>query len=280
MKELIDGLNNRLEIALKSKTEREFYQSLYHYYDFVYKTPALRKILDKSEKEYSHEFGNIWDDKDKKYTEEELVIKRAEVYKLERFNLFALGCGILMRIYLPIDDYRNTNAPDNKQDPVAVILMKGVDYAIKLKKWEKDELKSYNRWFEGERNMYEAELRQFHLMFLEELSKIKKIAIGDKVNDFVFDHSTGYFEYWKNKGTMSPKSREYRFLNALYSSSLKQATYGELLGLDKDASSSDRIMLAEVVKVVKRKLGIGTKDKKGNPNIIKNISKYGYKLDI
>ncbi|MDD4804057.1 MAG: hypothetical protein PHN69_02690 [Candidatus Pacebacteria bacterium] len=199
MKELIDGLNTRLNITLQSTSERDFYMSLYYYFDYVHKTSSLIKIFDKSEKEYSKAFNDIWKEK-KQYTEEELDEKSSQVVKLERFNLFAVGSTILVRIYLPIDDYKNTSEPDEKQDPVAIILIHGIDYALELGKrdkylnltrWNKEFLRSYRNWFEGKRNYYESIIRRFHLMFLDELSKpileinIKKEIYFDKENSLI-----------------------------------------------------------------------------------------------
>lgn len=93
---LIDGLDTRYNTVLYSKSDRDFYMSLYHYYDYIYKTPELKTILDQSEQEYAVKFyDEIWKEK-RKYTEEELDDRSAQVSKLERFNLYAVGCTILV----------------------------------------------------------------------------------------------------------------------------------------------------------------------------------------
>ncbi len=279
MRDLIDGLNTRFEITLKSATEHEFYQNVYHYIDQIYKTPILKSILDQSEKEYGSGFSEIWKER-KQYSEVELDVKSSEVYKLEHFNLYAVGCGMIMRVYYPIHIYRTSKEFDAEQDPAAVILIKGIRYAQRLKKWSEKYLKSINHWFEGKRGEYEVELRRFQLMFLEELVKIKEPVKNKTKTEFYLDIQSGNFRYHKIDGTLSPKSREFHFLKTLYSAPDHQATYKELCGNSETVTKNDKIMLTETIKIVKRKLGILPKKKGSNYDFIKNISKYGYKLDI
>lgn len=168
--EIADNLNTRFNIVVQSTSELEFYQNLYHYFDFIHKTPQLLAIFEASEEEYTKNHSNLW----KKFTtDEEIDEAAAQTTKLERFNLFAVGSAIYVRIYWPIDDYRKTNESDKNQDVVAVILMRGSEYAISLKKWSKDTIKTYTRWFDGKRDYYEKHFRLFHTMFLDELSKPK-----------------------------------------------------------------------------------------------------------
>lgn len=173
MKDLVDGLNIRYNTALESVSDRDFYMGLYHYFDFIQKTPQLKDIFDSSEREYQTKFHDeIWKEK-RKYSEEELDVRSSQVSKLERFNLYSVGCTIFVRIYSPIDDYKNTPELDPDQDPVALILTRGVDYVVALGKWSKDIIRVYNKWFDGKRNYYETEFRRFHIMLLDELAKPK-----------------------------------------------------------------------------------------------------------
>jgi hypothetical protein len=225
MKDVIDGFNVRFNIALQSNTEREFYQSLYHYFDFIHQTPDLRAIFDRNDREYSMKHSDLW--KKRPMTDEEADEAEAQTIKLERFNLFAVGSAIYVRIYLPIREYRNTNEPDNEQDPVAIILLRGADYALSLKEWDAKTINLYNRWFKDRRNYYERQLRRFHIMFLDELAKpidavkskpkidfdkdVSILKIDDKVvgitlkNDKPIDHYI--LEYiFENKEGLKAKS--------------------------------------------------------------------------
>ena len=220
MQEFIDGLNTRFDIAFKTDTDREFYVSLYYYFEYILTTPTLKEIFARSEHEYHQAFGEIWKER-KKYTEEELDIKSAEVSKLERFNLYALGCNIEAHIYLPIDDYRNERDPKDRRDPVGVILMRGLNYAIRLGKWNEKNLRSYYRWFDGKRNEYEVELRRFHLMFLEELGKVKE-PIQEKVNKKIkvfLDENKGIYRQTET-GMLSYKikvpSKRFHIVNYIF----------------------------------------------------------------
>jgi len=183
MNPIKDDLNTRFNMALQSPSDRDFYENLYHYFEFIHKVPELKKIFDKSEREYSIQFGEIWKER-RQYSEKELDEKSGYVSKLERFNLFSIGCTIYVRIYIPIDDYRKTNEPDSQQDIVAILLLRGVNYATSLKRWSKKHILMYNRWFDGQRGFYEGEFRRFHLALLDELAttrtKIKKSIKEEK----------------------------------------------------------------------------------------------------
>lgn len=170
MDTLTYGLNMRFELVSKSFSERDFYLNLHQYFDHIQKTEPLKNILDNAEREYHISFRSIWG-KYRQYTEEELDEKSAQVKKLERFSLYALGCGILMRIYYPIEYYKGEKEPDPRPDPLALLLVHGFNYTLRLNLWDKEYLKSTNTWYDGKRGMYESELRRFHISFLDELAK-------------------------------------------------------------------------------------------------------------
>ena len=118
------------------------------------------------------------------------------------------------------------------------------------------------------------------LSLKKELAKIKEPIKNNLETEFYLNIDTGDFRYHKINNVLSPKSREFRFLKTLYSAPDHQATYKELSGNPETVSKNDKIMLTETIKIVKRKLGILPKNKFSNPDMVKNISKYGYKLDI
>lgn len=287
MKDLIDSLSLRYETALKSSSDSLFYQNVHHYYDLIEKTPQLNTIINNSQNEYADKHGDIWSKKST--TKEESKIKNGLSNKLERFNLYARSADIYMGIYLPIEEYKNSPEIDREQDPVALLMLKGIKNIPKewgnrkygpFNRWSPKKLELLNKWYKGKRPFYESELRQFHLLIVAEIEKIKELTISKLTDEFSFNTTTGAFRYKKTDGTMSPKSREFHFLNVLYSAPTHQATYKELLINADTVSKHDKIILAETIKVVKRKLGILPKNKHSNPDIIKSISKHGYKLDI
>lgn len=172
MDSLINGLNTRLNVVLQSTSDKEFYLNLHQYLHFVITNKTLEKILDASGNEYSKAFGTIWE-RGREYTEEELDVRSAQVVRLERYNLYAIGIGLFMRIYHPLQDQKEevlTSSP--RPDPVVYLMLYGFDRTLKLKLWDKEYLKSYNWWFEGKRGHYEQELRRFHLGLLEKIENI------------------------------------------------------------------------------------------------------------
>jgi hypothetical protein len=182
MEKLIEALKTRYEVVLQSSSDSQFYMNIHAYIDLIRKTPSLSKIMDDSENEYRRQHIAIWPDKSK--TDEEADEQEERTIRLERFNLFTAHFSWLeARIYDPIEDYKNTDAPDDEQDPVALLLVKGIKN-IKTKKWSDKTLKMYNRWFDGKRERYENDLRQFHADFLTAISQAPKI---EEKNEISFD---------------------------------------------------------------------------------------------
>lgn len=179
MSDIIEGLNAGFNIAIQSTSERELYQNLHPYFDYVLKTPELKAIWDESEREYTKQHWELWKDRPK--TDEEADEADARTMKLERFNLYAIGTLIYCRIYFPIEDYKTTDEPDEEQDPVAVILMRGPEYVEYLQKkkietrirWGDWATNRYKHWFKDKRSMYESSLRRFHVMMLDALARQK-----------------------------------------------------------------------------------------------------------
>lgn len=232
--ELADNLNTRFNIAIRSSSELEFYQNLYSYFDFIHKTPELFKIFDKSEVDYMKRHAALW--KNPSMTEEEIMEAAAQTTKLERFNLFAIAASIYSRIYCPLDHYRNSNESDRDQDIVAVILMRGAGYAKSLRKWSKEDVKFYTRWFDGRRDYYERELRLFHAMFLDELAKEKIViknapeAKGGKTS--IYYHPTTGKGWAKNKAfTFKDHQPEFRLFGELYKKINKPVSRQRVLSL-------------------------------------------------
>jgi hypothetical protein len=287
MDSIITSLNKRFDIALQESTDKEFYLNLYHYFDHIENTQELKVIFDQSERDYYTKFREI---KLKNATgQTDIETAKAQLRKLELFNLYALGCGMYMRIYLSISEYRKTEEEDDLQDPVIVLLFYGIEYAKKLKRWENEYLKQYNNWFGGKRSIYESELKQFHLLMLEELAKMKPVILNTKEEVKVvrrlplqLNLKTGDFVYLGTKGTFSPATHEFKVLATLlynedYIAShieLYKAHYPNTLEIRK--AHRDQISL--IVRNIKKKLLILSDKETRNPDIFKSIPKQGYRL--
>lgn len=284
MDSIITGLNKRFDIALQESTDKEFYLNLYHYFDFVETTQELKSIFDQSERDYYTKFREI---KLKNATDQiDITTAKAQLRKLELFNLYALGCGIYMRIYLAISEYRKTEEEDDLQDPVIVLLFYGIEYAKKLKRWENEYLKQYNNWFGGKRSMYEAELKQFHLLMLEELAKQKPVVTPPENTSvkvpLYLNLTTGDFIFHNIRETFSPATQEFKVLSTLLYSKDYVATHLELYkAIHPNAeriSKTQRDQLSLIIRNIKRKLNILPKAKEINTDIFKSIPKVGYSL--
>lgn len=177
MKDLVNVLMTRYEAVLQSSHDSLFYQNVHAYLDWIVKNPSLYAIIKKSEEEYHRKHSEIW--RVRKTSDVEIDEQSEFTYKLERFNLYAAHyCILECRIYLPIEDYKTTNDPDCEQDPVALIMLKGIKklpikkwYHKFFFKWRPERVSIYNKWYEGKRDYYQNELRQFHVDFVTELEK-------------------------------------------------------------------------------------------------------------
>lgn len=284
MDSIITGLNKRFDIALQESTDKEFYLNLYHYFDYIENTLELKGIFDQSERDYYTKFKEI---KLKNATgQTDDVTAKAQLRKLELFNLYALGCGIYMRIYLAISEYRKTEEEDDLQDPVIVLLFYGIEYAKKMKKWDKEYLNLYNNWFGGKRSMYQSELKQFHLLMLEELAKQKPVVTQPEHTAIKaplhLNLSTGDFIFNGIRETFSPATQEFKVLSTLLYSKDYIATHLELYkAIHPNAeriSKTQRDQLSLIIRNIKRKLNILPKSGESNFDIFKSIPKIGYSL--
>ncbi|MBP6948711.1 MAG: hypothetical protein KBB50_01390 [Candidatus Pacebacteria bacterium] len=284
MDSIITDLNKRFDIALQESTDKEFYLNLYHYFDYIETTKEIKSIFDQSERDYYTKFREIKLKNATGQTDTETA--KGQLRKLELFNLYALGCGIYMRIYLAISEYRKTDEVDDLQDPVIVLLFYGIEYAKKLKRWENEYLKQYNNWFGGKRSMYEAELKQFHLLMLEELAKQKPVVTPPENTavkvPLYLNLTTGDFIFHSTRETFSPATQEFKVLSTLLYSKDYVATHLELYKAihpnTERISKTQRDQLSLIIRNIKRKLNILPKTEESNPDIFKSIPKIGYSL--
>ncbi len=285
--DLIRGLNRRFDFATNCKSEREFYEYVYHYFDYIHKTPALLGIFESAQREYSRKHGEIWE-KPRYETEEELEVRAQATYKMEHFDMFAIASGMYVRIYWKIDNYRNTSEPDAYQDSMAVALIKGPEYAAKVcstrypergGSYKKQILKQYKNWYENKREFYGRELRDFHFLLLNAVEAVT--PKNDEVDpDFKFDITTGDFTYGKATGTLTPKTQEYVVFKYLYEN--LSASYLDIIhqydkGIEPPlkAYKSD---LYIIIRNIKQKFGILPNGKDANPDFIVNVRDFGYRL--
>lgn len=285
MDTLVENLNIFLKTALESNSDSNFYQSIYYYFDYIEKTPTLRNILTESQKEYANKHTKLWEGRP--FSEKKASEAEAQTLKLERFNLYAISAGLYVRIYLPISDYRNTIEPDTEQDPVAILMLRGIKYAISLNKWKKETLYLYNRWFDNKRKNYEEELRNFHVEFISKIKDTKdNILFNEEIkkeeNPLFLNINTGDFRFYKTSGNFSPNGQEFKVLKTLYESTNYQSKYLTLIQSYNPNIESDskvyRDGLSLVIRNIKRNLKILPKNKKSNFDIFKNIKKFGYRL--
>lgn len=102
---------------------------------------------------------------------------------------------------------------------------------------------------------------------------ISKLKINLKTGDFI---------YFNKKGNFPPNGQEYKFLHTLMSDPEHQSSYKELLekiipNIDSE-SKANRRSLSTLVKKINHKLGILPRKGKHNPEFIRNIKRFGYRI--
>ncbi|MEO6536698.1 MAG: hypothetical protein ABIT47_03305 [Candidatus Paceibacterota bacterium] len=276
MPDLATQLDRLYGLIKEAQTDPEFYMAVHQYCDLVMKNPTLRAILDESEQAYRLGHIEIW--REPARTDEESDQKSEMVMRLERFNLFSEFTLPMMRIYYPLDDYMHDPAPEDKQDPLAIVMIRGLKVALKYKKWDKGTLQSFNRWFEGKRSMYETSIRKFHTMMLAALwEKNSEVATVRPRPAITFNSRTGDFYVNGTYGTFNPKGQEAKVFGVLYDSPDHLATYLELIRSYRthieEPTKPQKDDLSKIINSIKEKLG-------DQRDILQNVKGVGYRLEI
>ncbi len=295
----ISALKIRYEAVLQSSSDPLFYKNVHRYIDYIVKTPELAKVINKSENEYNKKHREIWSIR--KDNDEEIDDQADFTDKLESFSLYASDYAFLyVRIYFPIEDYLITNDPDHRQDPVALLMLKGIKNILSknwdkrkseaISRWSKKRLEMYNRWFEGKRMSYQNHLQQFHFEFLSVINDLRlktenTILVQEQENTTIpisFNERTGDFSYLKTKGNFSPISPEFKVFNLLLHSKDYFTEYLPLLKAilphAETVTKVNKANLHIIIRNIKEKLYILPESKTSNYDLIKNIPKLGYRL--
>ena len=293
--ELTDSLKIRFEAISQSPTDSQFYQNVHSYIDLIVKNPKLYSFLINAEAEYSRKHWEIWNPRTD--NEDELDDRARQTYKLERFNLYTSNfVGPFVRIYSPIEDYKTSNDPTHRQDPVALLMLYGIKSTY-AESWAKNrrttpykealkELKVYNRWFDGKRKEYEEDLKQFHVDFLSTVLTAKEDTIDTKTitvkrPPINLDPRTGSFSFFNISASFNPKGQEFKVLSTLLASKDYFAEYEILIASYRpykpESSKVLKPELALIIKNIKEKLGI-LQAEYPNPDIFLNVKNVGYRL--
>lgn len=265
MKELIIHLNNHYNWALGETNSTEFYLHIRDYIDIILKNPELLSIISDESNSVKNRIIEINND-----PLLSLNLKEESIDRLKHTGLYSDYIYLFSNIYSPIEDHNRGVKYHSKQTENNLFYISGIENIPKDQR--ESLLNSFFKHKEDVKNRFISLHNQLINLIEEKVPKNK--------SNFFFNPQTGEFKYYKTKGIFSPKSREFKFLKVLYINSDYQATYEELLDKEEKANSYDKNMLVETARVLRRKLNIRTGKKGGNKDIIKSISKYGYKLKI
>ncbi len=274
-----DALSQQLDrlyrLVLEANSDPDFYQAVYFYCDFVVNNPLTSKLLAEDQEYYATHHSAIWTKRS--VADEDADKKEEATMNLERMSLYCKFSLILVRIYWPIDDLRKTIGHDGEQDPVALLMLRGIK-KIKTKRWSKERLKMYNGWVEGKRPDYTNSLRRFHTQLVSSVGVSKdtaeeKVSLSREMHSF--NARTGDFSINKTYVTFNPKSNEGKVFTLLYQSPDRQVTYLELIHAFRPhaeaPSKAYKDELSKVINSIKEKLG-------EERTIIQNVKGLGYRL--
>jgi len=270
---VVDILDRKLESALTATSDRDFYLGIHSYLDVVLHTPELANYINQAEQDF-HTDVQIQDDN----------------IKVEQFNVYtAYYLPLYLRIYIPIETYKTTNEPDSQQDPVALYLLYGPKHP-RSRSWNcpsmspgtgRNQVASYSSWFKGKRPDYERLLKQLHTDLVTNYQP-SEIIQPTVTTPLVVDFSTGDFHYAGTTGNLNPKTQAFRVLTTLYQAENYQADYLTLIRCLKPNTETvtkpAKQELSDVIKQLKRNLGILPQSETSAPDIFDNQKKLGYRL--
>jgi hypothetical protein len=203
---LVEGLNTRFEIVTSSRTEGGFYLNLYHYFDYLFKNPEFADMYRIAQNEYHKKFGDIWNeyntqrqaylDSGRTIESPQITTQPSEVSRMEKADMYCMAVGSEVRIYYPIKHFHECDTPDDCGDYNGMLLLYGLDYTLKKYKdyyrVEAKHIKStYKNWYKNERDFYQGELSQFHMMFTARYEEQKGSIVVPTSNEISFDEKNG-----------------------------------------------------------------------------------------
>lgn len=265
MKEVINHLNNHYNWALEDTNSTEFYLHIRDYIDIIIKTPELSSILSSESNHIKNKIIEINNDPLLNFN-----LKEESIDRLKHAVLYSDYIYLFSNVYSPVEDHNRGIKYHSKQTEINFFYISG------LENIPENQRSIYTDSF----SLYKEKVKNRFINLHNRLIELIEEKEPKNKSKFLFDPNTGYFKYKKTEGTLSPKSKELKFLNCLWLSPSHQASYEELLNKKEKATSYDKNMLTEIIKSLKRKLNILPKKANCNPDIIKSVSKYGYKLNI
>lgn len=270
MDKFISGIKSHYEMTLKSGSGLPFYDDINHYLSCVIKTSELYAVITEEYTKLKNELKGIEENPFLSFSVKEDMVDQAK-----KLSLYTDYLALYKAIYLPFQ-------ANDSESILGEESSKALFYLGGIEKIPEREHLFWKDSFALNLKINQKHFTDLHFKLLTILEAKNKQSVKNKpVVDFHFDPNTGEFRYNKIEDILSPKSREFKFLKILYLASNHQATYEELCNKEEKATSNDKNILTETVKILKRKLGILSKTAKHkNKNIIKNLSKYGYKLEI
>lgn len=270
-------LDKRFKAIENSDSDIECFKHIHSYLDYLLTTPELKSILDTEEADFYEKV---------RFTKDNI--------KLEDLNFYqSYFVPSYVRIYLPIEHYKNSHEPDEKQDPVALLLLYGLNHP-RIQKWvnghefftkreRTKQLKSYWSWFDGKRGEYVSEIKNLHLEIITALSKQKEPGLVQLKSEtsLKLNLETGDFNYEKATGSFNIKSQPFKVLTKLYLAEGRTVPYLELIQCLKPKAQTvtkpDKAALSTVIRNLKQYLGI-LNSTKPNEDIIHSEKLVGYSL--
>jgi len=230
--------------------------NIHGYIDLIIRTPELIALVEIEKARYYAKLNHVG----------------RNSTKIERLNFYtAHWVDLYIPVYYPLEDYKNTDDPDDRQDPNALIMFYGAD-SSQVKGWAKyihngptyrygmQMIKSYARSMLTRPHL-ERSLRQLHISLLTAYT-LNTDTTTTPIPTIPLDINprTGEFVYFNVKGSFNLKEKAYKVINHLLESEDYFAEYPDLINTYSKykiaASTSLKSELHQVIKTAKEKLEI------------------------
>lgn len=289
---LVDGLNNRFNVLIASKTERDFYYSAYYYFDYIFSNPQLEELYREGEVEYRKKATKIFEQFEANPQHGDSYHAQM-IYKMEKFDMYCNAVTLEVRLYHPMKDYIETNDPDSHQSYLMVALDKGFKYALKVcsprfgyrENFKKEFKENFNSWFVGQRDQYQDELSRFHVEFIDQVAQLSELSVpaSAEIKPFL-NLETGDFSYYGVKGNFPTSGQNFKVLKTLLTAKNYKATHTELVqsfipNVDK-ATKSQKQKLTTVIRNIKIELKVLPETSLSKPDPFVSVRREGYRLEL
>jgi len=217
--------------------------------------------------------------------------REAQTVRMERFDTYCKAVGLEVRVYEKIKHYYECEDGDSCGDVCGALLARGLNFVLRRIKpdyrtvrEQKKEVKNlYEGWYKNQRDRYQHELDQFHMMFIFDVEKLDQIIVPTTKDLSQFlNFKTGDFIYLGTKGNLPISGQEFKVLKTLLTAPDFMASHDELVRSFipniANATKSQKSALSIIIRNIKNKLSVLPETVSSKPDPFHSVRGNGYRL--